>query len=296
MGQQQGQYPYLRIDRYLQTLIGARALASALETGLIDRLREPAGMVFDTLSGAIDMAPHGLRFLIDLLKANQVAVEDADGIALSDQFRDALTYRDLLETKMAFLDSVLPDIHGLFTDLLGNPDAFMAKSQVFDLFRYDRCFDITPENVTATKRWMNYTSALTRYEAAPCLDNFDISPYRRILDIGGNSGEFVCRLCEASPELSATVFDLPVVCEIGREHISGEPESDRIQFVAGDARRDELPGGHDLISFKSFLHDWPPAEVAELLRRAARSLMPGGTLLIFERARLRSGIKCFHIP
>lgn len=289
MGRQKDQFPYLRIDDYLKTLIGARALASALESGLIDYLSDHPGVAFDALSGAIDMTPDGLRFLVDLLKANDVAVEDADGIALSGPFREMLIYRDLLEAKIAFIDTVLPDILSHFTELLGDPQAFMAQSQVFDLFRYDRCFDITPDNIAATKRWVSYTTTLTRYETAPCLDNFDFSPYRRMLDIGGNSGEFVYRLCKAHPELSATVFDLPVVCEIGREHISGKPEAERIDFIAGDIRRDELPGGHDLICFKSFLHDWPREEAAELLRRAVAALLTGGILLIFERGPLEVG-------
>ncbi|RZJ20222.1 MAG: hypothetical protein EOO54_13715 [Haliea sp.] len=48
-----------------------------------------------------------------------------------------------------------------------------------------------------------------------------------------------------------------------------------------------VPAGHDLISFKSMLHDWPDAEMEDFLRRAHDALLPGGTLLIFERGEMR---------
>jgi hypothetical protein len=79
------------------------------------------------------------------------------------------------------------------------------------------------------------------------------------------------------------VFDLPLVCVVGREHVAREPEAGRITFVKGNALADSLPTGFDLVAFKSMLHDWPERETEHLLDRACRSLNPGGTLLVFER-------------
>jgi len=74
-----------------------------------------------------------------------------------------------------------------------------------------------------------------------------------------------------------------LVCDIGMEHIKAEPEADRISFIKGNALTDVLPTGFDLITFKSMLHDWPEKEAGQFITRAAQSLAPGGTLLIFER-------------
>jgi hypothetical protein len=81
-------------------------------------------------------------------------------------------------------------------------------------------------------------------------------------------------------------MDLPLVCEIGMEHVLLHPERERIGFLAGDARRDPLPAGCDLVSFKSMLHDWPEAEAQRFVARAVEALEPGGSLLVFERAAL----------
>jgi ubiquinone/menaquinone biosynthesis C-methylase UbiE len=111
----------------------------------------------------------------------------------------------------------------------------------------------------------------------------DFGKCRRILDIGGNSGEFMLQICRQNPEVSATVFDLPLVCDVGQEHIRSEPEADRIKFLKGNALTDALPEGFDLVTFKSMLHDWPEREAIQFIKNASRSLAPGGALLIFER-------------
>jgi SAM-dependent methyltransferase len=158
---------------------------------------------------------------------------------------------------------------------------------MFQLFDYRRCLEPTPQNYAQVRAWMRITSTLTRYEALACLELHDFGRHRRMLDVGGNSGEFLLQLCRRHAELSGTVLDLPLVCEIGMEHVLAEPEATRISFLKGDVRSDPLPAGYDLIGFKSMLHDWPPAEADGFLAKAAAALAPGGTLLIFERTPLR---------
>jgi ubiquinone/menaquinone biosynthesis C-methylase UbiE len=135
--------------------------------------------------------------------------------------------------------------------------------------------------------WMRLTTALSRYEAEAVEMLHDFSAHQRMLDVGGNSGEFALRLCRRNPGLRATIFDLPMVCEIGMEHVLGEPEHDRMGFIKGDIRQDALPAGYDLISFKSMLHDWPDKEASLFLAKAVQALPPGGRIVIFERGPMR---------
>ena len=130
--------------------------------------------------------------------------------------RAALRFRDLLEARIAFADLVWPDIHTLFTALITDLPQFMARSKVFDLFRYDRCMDVTPENLRAASAWTRFTTVLTKYEAAPVLDLLDFTSVRAFIDMGGNTGEFARQICSRNPQLKGTVVDLPVVCALGR--------------------------------------------------------------------------------
>lgn len=273
------------VDRHLTTETEARALALALDLGWIDRLASgPVEM--HRLPAASGMPETAVRLLLSLLSAAGVATQTPDGVALTAAFRETLRFRDLLEARLWFLGEVSPDVHRHFGALLCDLPAFMERAAVFELFRYDRCFDTTPDNLALSRRWVAYTTALTRYEAPACWGRVDPRRSARLLDLGGNSGEFARQACAMAPRLRATVFDLPVVCALGREHVAGQPGGERLCFVQGDLRHDALPEGHDLVTFKSVLHDWPDEFALAFVDRAVEALAPGGRLVIFERATI----------
>ncbi len=273
-----------RVDRFLESEVVAHALTFAFEKGLIDRLDREAAVAADALAAGLRLDPARFGCLAGLLVGGGVFDEPGPGLlALAPAFRAVLPYRDLIGAKLGFAAAAAEDLRRSFPAFIADLPAFMAASRTFELFRYDRCFDVTPDNLAASRRWVSYTTCLTRYEAAPGLQRIGLAGHRRLLDLGGNSGEFAAQACRRAPALVATVFDLPVVCALGRENLTGRPEAARITFRPGDMRRDPLPEGHDLVAFKSVLHDWPPDEACALLTRGAQALAPGGRLVVYER-------------
>jgi SAM-dependent methyltransferase len=228
-----------------------------------------------------------MRLLLDLLAANGVVEERHGDVLLADRFRRALRYRDLLEVRLDYAGHVLRDFAEGFTTLLRDPAGFRRGATLFDLFDYRHALLPDQAGLERTRAWMRITTVLTRHEAGPCLDRYDIGAHRRVLDVGGNSGEFLRRICQAHAEVTGDVLDLPLVCDIGLDAMLAAPEAPRIGFIRADLRHEALPGGHDLITFKSMLHDWPERQARDFLARALAALPPGGTLLIYERAALR---------
>jgi len=282
-------FDFLCVNDFLTNMVAAQALKSALALRLIDQLGAEQPSTLARLEPTWRGDRRGLRLLLDLLAANQVVERIGDEIRLTPRFRGALRFRDLLEAKLDFANLVAPDLIQFFPWLFVDPDRFMQKARIFNLFDYSRCLEPSPENYEATKRWMRFTTCLTRYEAPACMRFHDFSRYARMLDVGGNSGEFILRVCKKHPGLRGTVFDLPVVCDIGREHVRREPEAPRIDFVKGSALVDPLPTGFDLITFKSMLHDWSNDDATRILTWASQFRDAGGTLLIFERAPIEVG-------
>ena len=280
---------FLVVDEFLRGLPEARALKTAFELGLIDRLLDHGAGAAQALAPVLGVDRQGLRFLLDLLAAAGVVQEHAGDVRLTRRFQAALRYRDLLEVKLDYAGFTITDFADLFTNLVQSGSGFMGKARLFEVFDYRRCFEPTIDNYRRTRLWMRITSTLTRYEAGPCLDAYDASHHGRMLDIGGNSGEFAMQFCRRHPKLRATVFDLPLVCELGLDHVLPHPEHTRIAFRPGDLRTQPAPGGYDLITFKSMLHDWPPQDARQFIDKAAQALAPGGTLLIYERAMLQIG-------
>jgi O-methyltransferase domain len=282
---------YLCVDGFLKTLVDARALKTAFELKLVDRLQaaSPAPVAIGSLVTDTGADPQGLRFLLQMLGANRVVVPHGDAVALHPAFVAALRYRALLEAKIDHSAFMVADLANLFSALVVNPARFTRFARVFQLFDPVRCLEATHDNHQHVRRWVRLTSALTHHEAPVCLALHDFSLHRRMLDVGGNSGEFALQACRRHAGLSAAVLDLPVVCDVGLAHVLDEPEAARIAFFKADLRHDDLPDGHDLISFKSMLHDWPAAQACAFLAKAAGAVEPGGTLLIFERGPLEVG-------
>jgi SAM-dependent methyltransferase len=277
---------YLTVDRFLDTMAGAQALAIAFDLGLIDSLAAGPQLAAN-LAPQFGLEPPGLDLLLGLLAGSGVVALSPDGTArLTDQFVTALVYRDLLLAKIDMLNVSVPDLVLGLKDLVMEERRFMAQARMFQLFDYKRASTLNPENIEWTRRWVRYTTALTKYEAHACLDRHDFSQYHKLLDVGGNSGEFAAKICARHPQLQATVLDLPVVCHVGRAHLRGRPEAARIRFLAGDALNDQWPEAIDAVTFKSVLHDWPDREATLLLTRAREAVRPGGSLVIFERSRL----------
>jgi SAM-dependent methyltransferase len=274
---------YLCVDKFIQSILHSRALATAFEIGLIDFMLETGSAGMESLATRWGASPQAMLLLVSLLAANRVIEEEKGQLKLTDDFVHALQFRDLLQLKLQMTNFAAHDFLDYFSDLIYRPDHFNQKSSFRRLFDYGRCFEHSKENYERTKQWMWITTTLTKYEAQACLAHHDFTRYRRILDIGGNSGEFVLRICRSYPEVHATVFDLPLVCDIGLDHVRSEPEASRIAFVKGNALTDDLPGDFDLVTFKSMLHDWSEREAREFIAKGSQALKAGGTLLISER-------------
>lgn len=209
------EFDYLCVDDFLKNVFDARALATAFEIRLIDFIFQNKQATLDSLTEQLGTDSHGMRLLLDLLVANRVVENENGKLSLTKEFVHALQFRDLLELKLIITNYAAHDLLDYFSHLVSRPEQFVREARFFRLFSYNRCFDNNQENYELTRRWMRITTTFTKYEAQVCMKYHDFSRYRRILDIGGNSGEFVRQICRRYPGISATVFDLPVVCDIG---------------------------------------------------------------------------------
>jgi acetylserotonin N-methyltransferase len=111
---------------------------------------------------------------------------------------------------------------------------------------------------------------------------FDLSHFRRLVDLGGATGHLPIAACERYPNLQAAVFDLPAVVPVAREYIARSSTPDRLEVIAGDFFSDELPDA-DLYAMGRILHDWAEPKINVLLNRIHAKLPQGGALLLAEK-------------
>lgn len=110
---------------------------------------------------------------------------------------------------------------------------------------------------------------------------------RSMLDLGGGPGTYAVHFCLAHPGLAATVFDLPTTRPFAEGTAARFGVADRVRFQPGDYTADPVPtdaaaGRYDLAWLSQILHGEDPATAAEVVRKGAEALNPGGVLLVHE--------------
>jgi acetylserotonin O-methyltransferase len=106
---------------------------------------------------------------------------------------------------------------------------------------------------------------------------FDLSRFKKLVDLGGATGHLALAAIEQYPNLKAAVFDLPVVIPVTREYAG-----DRLELFPGDFFNDPLPPA-DLYAVGRIIHDWSEPKIKVLLARIFEALPSGGALLIAEK-------------
>lgn len=134
-----------------------------------------------------------------------------------------------------------------------------------------------PADTEAFIAAMHHNAASRAPEVIAALD---LRGVRRALDLGGGSGAYAIALGRAAPGLMVEVLDLPDVVPLTARYAAEAGLSDRVTVRAGDLDADDFGSGYDLVLLSAICHMNGPAENADLIRRAALALAPGGRLVV----------------
>jgi len=111
-------------------------------------------------------------------------------------------------------------------------------------------------------------------------DDYDLSAFQSLLDIGGASGTYTAAFLEKNPQMTAVIFDLPDVIPMAEQKLGEEGLLGRVRLVPGNFYTDELPDGCDLALLSAIIHQNSLEQNGQLYGKILRALLPGGRLLI----------------
>ncbi len=149
-----------------------------------------------------------------------------------------------------------------------------ARRGIFDhFFRTDE----------AMKTFLNGMHGFGLLSSPLVVSAFDLSPFRRFVDLGGATGHLAFAACERYPDLRVVIFDLARVIDVVQDDVARTPVASRIELRRGNFfSPDDIPEG-DLFGLGRILHDWPDDKVASLLQSVHARLAPNGGILISEK-------------
>lgn len=258
----------------------SKAMFAAVSLGVFDTLEHaPANPA--TLADTLHLKPEPLERLLDtcvglkLLRRNGSVYENepVSSTYLCRGSERALTGYILYSNEVLFpmwshLEDAVRD---------GTPrwqQTFGVEGGIFDhFFRTEE----------AKQTFIQGMHGLGLLSSPKVVDAFDLSRFRRLVDLGGATGHLAIAACERYPSLRAVVFDLIQVIEAARVQIGKSTiASPRIEVMAGDFFRDELPEA-DLFAMSRIVHDWSEDKIHALLARIYQRLPAGGGVLLAEK-------------
>jgi 3-hydroxy-5-methyl-1-naphthoate 3-O-methyltransferase len=255
-----------------------KTLATAQELELFARLSGTDGHTIDELAGLLGVDQRPAELLITAC-ASIGLLERRDGryvnSALADEFLvPGKTYD--FGGWVQMLDRRLYPAWGRLTEAVrsNRPTSWNPDEQEHLFAGED------PKLLAVFWEAMHSLSTITARELGA---HVDLSASTALLDIGGGSGAFDIELCRRYPNLRATVFDLPAVCEIASKKLAAAGFEDRIAVAPGDFLADPgLPSGHDVVLLSMIMHDWTPEQDLAILRKCFAALPSGGRIVISE--------------
>ena len=99
---------------------------------------------------------------------------------------------------------------------------------------------------------------------------FDLSGFRRLVDLGGATGHLAIAACERYPTCGRWSSICRAIVALARGPIAHSAARERIETESGDFFADQLPDA-DLYAMGRILHDWNEERSVRLARRVYRS-------------------------
>lgn len=258
----------------------SKAMFAAVSLGIFDTL-ESAPANAETLASVLKVAREPLERLLDACIGLKLLRRD-EALYANEPVASSFLCRASEHALVGYIlysNDVLFPLWNHLEDAIreGTPrweQEFGSKATIFDHFFRTQ---------EAKRTFLQGMHGFGLLSSPKVVEAFDLSRFRRMVDLGGATGHLAIAACECYPQLHAVVFDLPEVIETARDYINKSGSlSERVSVMAGNFFHDELPEA-DLVAVGRILHDWSDVKVRQLLAKIFLRLPTGGAVLIAEK-------------
>jgi SAM-dependent methyltransferase len=244
----------------------SRVILTGAELGLFSRLDRKSAAA-DDLARELECDERCLTRLLDCLVTFELLEKEHDAYQTTE--RGGLLSADHPETELP----MVLHLNGLW-------EAWSGLTETIKAGENPKGKPISERGEDSLKAFISAMHVIGRTLSKEIADSYNLSPFKRLLDIGGATGSYTIAFLEKEPEMTAILFDLPEVIPWAEERLGAEGLLNRVELVGGDFYKDELPVDCDLALLSAIIHQNSPEENVELYRKIHRALVPGGKVLI----------------
>ena len=260
--------PKVRLNELAQGYQHSVVLLTAVKVGVFDALADGPGTAA-TLAERMGLDARALEILLLALAAEGLLEVADDRFALVADFAPLLL-------------SSSPQTQA---NILKHNYACMQRwVQLEETLRTGRPVEEATQerDDEAMRNFICGMADISRASSREVAEKLDLSPWRRMLDLGGGPGTASIVFAQHNPALRCVVFDLEGPISIARDQIAQVGLSDRVETQVGDYFVDDFGDGYDLVYISNIIHSMSPDETRQIVAKAHRALSPGGAIIIKE--------------
>ena len=249
--------------------VEARLTQTAVDLRIFDAL-ENAALTSEEAAARLALEPKAAELLLNALAAVELLHKNAALFSLADTARQYL-----LRSSPYYVGDMIRFESSLWNCWEKLPEAIRSGKAV-------RPADMYQDDVNETGTFISAMDSLVkaRGDSDVVASVLDWSHVGEFLDVGSGPATYPIALCKKFPNLHATIFDLPVTLNITRHFIRAAGMEDRIRLIAGDYRKDAIPGDYQVIFLSNVIHGEDYAKNEALIGKLAKNLEPAGRIVI----------------
>jgi hypothetical protein len=255
------------LQRLLWNFAAQRVITVAGRTGILNALANRSATPAE-VAAELGLDPMATGKVIRALCAQGLVEPEGDGYRLAHGLRPYFGLGDVDFTP--FIDH----LHNMYEKWGESLEPWLRGEE----------WRTTPRTPEETRRFGEAMRAMGSQIARRVAEAMDLDGVRSLLDVGGGWGQFSKAMCAVGSEIEATVLDIPQVAEAAPASIVGTDYEGRISWIGGDYLETDYGSGYDLVLLANILHQELAPQAAEIVRRAACALAPGGRVVAVDFA------------
>jgi ubiquinone/menaquinone biosynthesis C-methylase UbiE len=272
----------LEIQQAMYGFMSSHVLFVGDELGIFDLLAQDNWYTSEEIAKNTDVQAFSLERLLLASVAIGIVKKQVDKYQVSEHIKPFLAktspnycggafthFREISTQSFRFLKNAVQENQPQWKHVFGQEGNY---SPFTDLYKDPEVVD----NFLSSMWGLGYPAA------QELVKKYSFNKHSCLVDVGGGSGSFVIAALEQCLTLHAIVFDLPSVQSYLEKKRSQHQLDKRLNFVAGDFFKDDLPIG-DLYVLGYILSDWNRQDGTYLLNKIYDSLPNGGTVMILEK-------------
>jgi SAM-dependent methyltransferase len=249
--------------------VEARIVQTAVELGIFDALEaSPSGAV--AIATSRELHPQAAELLLNALTSLQLLNKQSEIFSLAD-----IAKRYLLVSSPNYVGGMIRFDSSLWNCWEKLPDAIRSGKPV-------RPPNMYQDDVNETEIFIKAMDSLVnaRCDADLMANTLNWETVSELLDVGSGPATYPIALCRRFPNLRAAIIDLPATLHITQRFVREAGMEERIRLIAGDYRKDTVPGNYDLIFLSNIIHGEDYDNNRSLIRKLANHLKPLGRMII----------------